>query len=217
MPISEHSTPGAESGPIVLDPQGWLRPNPKVACWHSPHADERPAGLPITLLVLHCISLPRGRYGGTAVRDLFLGQLDCSVDPGFESLRGLRVSAHFFIERTGTIHQFVSAYRRAWHAGASSFRGQSGCNDFSVGIELEGVDDAAFTAEQEQQCLRLSLALCEALPDLAWLTGHSDIAPQRKTDPGSGWDWERFQGLMDAALQDSRPQRALKYFSPGQS
>lgn len=212
MPTSEGVGPWTAAGPLGLNAEGWLNPDQSAVCWGSPHADDRPKGAEVSLLVLHCISLPRGHYGGTAVRDLFLGQLDCSADPSFTELEGLKVSSHFFIDRAGIIHQFVSVYRRAWHAGASAFMGQSGCNDFSVGIELEGVDDAAFTDAQQSQCLRLSLALAQALPGLIWMAGHSDIAPGRKTDPGTGWDWERFQLEVDSGLSVARPDRGLKYF-----
>jgi len=212
MPSSEGDGLWSLAGPLALNPEGWLEPHAEAACWPSPHADERPQGEPVRLAVVHCISLPRGVYGGTAVRDLFLGQLDCNAHPSFEALRGLRVSAHFFIDRGGQIHQFVSVHRRAWHAGVSSFDGQTGCNDFSVGIELEGVDDAPYTERQVQQCLRLSLALIDGLPSLSWLAGHSDIAPGRKTDPGPGWDWARFQDRLDSALGRWRPDRKLKYF-----
>lgn len=212
MPNAESEGLWSSAGALQLDALGWLEPHPAVSRWASPHQDERPEGEAVSLLVVHSISLPRGVYGGPAVRDLFLGQLDAESDPRFESLRGLRVSSHFFIDREGQIHQFVSVQRRAWHAGVSSFQGRSGCNDFSVGVELEGVDDEAFTPAQEQQCLRLSLALADGMPSLTWLAGHSDIAPGRKTDPGTGWNWGRFQQAIDQALGERRSGRTIKYF-----
>lgn len=201
-----------EQAEFSFSPDGWLRDHPGVLRWDSPHADDRPAGTAITLLVLHAISLPRGTFGGTAVRDLFLGTLDCSSHPTFQALVGLRVSAHFFIDRTGAVHQFVGLHQRAWHAGVSSFQGQSGCNDFSVGVELEGVDDGPFTPQQEHQCVRLTRALARTLPALRWMAGHSDIAPGRKTDPGSGWDWPRFQARLDQSLADHPAEQLPQYF-----
>ncbi|MEY3572242.1 MAG: hypothetical protein RJA77_157 [Pseudomonadota bacterium] len=194
---------------------GWLEPQAGVYHWASPHADARPAEVAISLLVIHCISLPRGQYGGSFIRDLFMGCLDCSADPSFESLSGLRVSSHFLIDRAGGIHQFVPIHQRAWHAGRSSFQGRSACNDFSIGIELEGVDDGPYLPAQEQQCLRLTLALARACPSLQWMAGHSDIAPGRKTDPGPGWDWQRFQGALDQALGQEAKVHVLKYFFHG--
>lgn len=198
--------------PLRLEASGWLERQPGVQHWVSPHTDARPAGELINLLVLHCISLPRGQYGGGFIQDLFMGRLDCAAHPSFESLRDLKVSAHFLIDRGGMIHQFVPVGERAWHAGRSSFQGREACNDFSIGIELEGVDDEDYLPIQEQQCLRLSLALVEACPSLQWMAAHSDIAPGRKSDPGPGWDWPRFQHELDQALAKMPDSHSLKYF-----
>ncbi len=202
--LSEH--------PLRIAASGWLEIQTDVHHWHSPHADARPVDTTVSLLVIHCISLPRGQYGGPFIQDLFMGRLDCSAHPSFESLLGLEVSSHFLIDRSGAIHQFVSIDQRAWHAGRSSFQGRNACNDFSIGIELEGVDDGPYLAVQEQQCLRLTLALAQACPNLQWMAGHSDIAPGRKSDPGPGWNWQRFQSDLDRTLGEHPEVHALKYF-----
>jgi len=154
----------------------------------SPNCDERPAGAEVTLLVLHSISLPPGRYGGDAIERLFTNRLDPDAHPGFAELAGLRVSAHFLLRRDGELVQFVPVGRRAWHAGESSWRGRARCNDFSVGIELEGSDADRFTPAQYAALAPLVRALRERLP-LRELAAHSDVAPGRKTDPGPGFDW----------------------------
>jgi AmpD protein len=137
---------------------------------------------------LHSISLPAGQYGGAEVEDLFLGQLDTTRDARLAALAGLQVSAHFFIRRDGSCIQFVAIDRRAWHAGVSSFQGRPGCNDFSVGIELEGLEGDRFESAQYRALVRLLRALRAALP-LRAITGHEHIAPERKRDPGPGFDW----------------------------
>jgi N-acetyl-anhydromuramoyl-L-alanine amidase len=154
----------------------------------SPNQDPRPAGADVSLLVLHCISLPRGEYGGDAIERLFTNRLDPAAHPAFAELAGLRVSAHFLIRRDGQLLQFVPLGARAWHAGASRWRGRERCNDFSVGVELEGVDDAPFAAAQYRRLARLVRVLRRRAPRMA-LAAHSDIAPARKTDPGAGFDW----------------------------
>jgi AmpD protein len=178
--------------PLTLDAQGVASGVRFIA---SPHFDERPAGASLSLLVLHNISLPPGRFGGRAIIDLFTGVLDHAADPCYEGLRGLRVSAHFLIRRDGELIQFVACARRAWHAGRSSWRGRARCNDFSVGVELEGSDSAAYEAAQYVQLARLTRALRARypLPDVA---GHSDIAPGRKTDPGASFDWAQFREAL---------------------
>lgn len=165
----------------------------------SPNFDARPGGITPTLLVLHNISLPPGVFGGRAIIDLFTNAIDHRAHPYFEGLRGLRVSAHFLVRRNGELIQFVACARRAWHAGSSHWRGRPRCNDFSVGVELEGSDTTAYEAPQYAQLARLTLALRERypLPDIA---GHSDVAPGRKTDPGPGFDWARYR----ADLADRR-------------
>ncbi|WP_394778453.1 1,6-anhydro-N-acetylmuramyl-L-alanine amidase AmpD [Undibacterium sp.] len=179
----------AESDGLIIGEDGWCGSAVRL---ESPNFNERPSGTEISLLVIHNISLPAGHFGGPYISDLFLNRLDCSLDPSFESLRGVQVSSHFLIRRDGSLLQFVSAAKRAWHAGASSFGGRSGCNDFSIGIELEGSDAQAFEALQYRRLAGLSAALITAYP-LTHITGHSDIAPGRKTDPGPYFDWKFYR------------------------
>lgn len=164
----------------------------------SPNHDSRPAGAEVSLLVLHSISLPRGAYGGDAIERLFTNTLDPSAHPGFESLRGVRVSAHFLIRRDGELLQFVPLEARAWHAGASLWRGRPRCNDVSVGVELEGVDDAPFAPAQYGRLAALARALARRLP-LRAVAAHSDIARARKTDPGACFEWRRLLAALAAA------------------
>lgn len=161
----------------------------------SPHCDERPDPADISLLVLHNISLPPAEFGGAYIEQLFMGTLDCSAHPYFEGLRGLRVSAHLFISRRGRVTQFVPLQKRAWHAGKSVFEGRERCNDFSIGIELEGTDERPFTASQYRKLAQLTRLIRKAYPRItpARITGHSDIAPGRKTDPGPHFDWARLR------------------------
>ncbi|KAG0194131.1 hypothetical protein DFQ28_001268 [Apophysomyces sp. BC1034] len=161
----------------------------------SPNFDARPEGVEPTLVVIHSISLPPGRFDGDAVAALFLNQIDCDAHPYYAQLRGLRVSAHFFVRRGGKLLQFVSCSERAWHAGVSSFAGRERCNDFSIGIELEGSDEHAFEAPQYETLAALCTALCECYP-IAALAGHADIAPGRKTDPGAHFDWRRLRAQL---------------------
>jgi len=160
----------------------------------SPHFNQRPSGCDISLLVIHNISLPPGKFGGGFIDDLFQGCLDCSVDPYFEQLQGLEVSAHFMISRDGEVTQYVDTAQRAWHAGLSTFEGIKNCNDFSIGIELEGTDTTPFTSEQYSALISLTKSLQQQYPLITKqrITGHSDIAPGRKTDPGEAFDWQRF-------------------------
>lgn len=160
----------------------------------SPNADERPAGCAVELLVVHGISLPPGRFSGDAVVRLFTNTLDAAAHPSYAALAGLRVSAHFFLRRRGELLQFVSCGRRAWHAGVSTWRGRERCNDFSVGVELEGSDEVPYTQAQYARLARLADALQARYP-IAAIVGHSDIAPGRKTDPGAAFDWRRFARL----------------------
>lgn len=161
----------------------------------SPNHDARPAGAEPSLLVIHSISLPPGEHGGDAIERLFTNRLDPQAHPYFRQIAALRVSAHFLVRRDGELVQFVPVGRRAWHAGASRWRGRSRGNDFSVGIELEGTDSGPFEAAQYAALARLSRALRAVLP-LRHSAGHSDLAPGRKTDPGSGFDWRRFLALL---------------------
>src|SRR5690606_30212903 len=182
---------GAPVKILALNRHGWLKPNASVVHAPSPNHDERPAGHEATLLVMHNISLPPGRFGGTEVADLFLNRLDYSTHPWLEHLRGLRVSAHFFIRRNGLIVQFVSTGKRAWHAGISRFEGRERCNDFSLGIELEGTDILPYTDEQYRSLQSLVPAL-RVRHAIKAVRGHEHIAPGRKTDPGPAFDWKRF-------------------------
>lgn len=159
----------------------------------SPHHDARPDAQDISLLVVHNISLPPGEFGGGFIDDLFLGRLDASAHPYFADIAQLRVSAHACVFRDGSITQYVPTTQRAWHAGQSSFEGRERCNDFSIGIELEGADDAPFTDAQYTALSRLIAAAMRVHPAItpARITGHSHIAPGRKTDPGPCFDWPR--------------------------
>jgi N-acetyl-anhydromuramoyl-L-alanine amidase len=180
---------------MKLGPDGRLAPCRFVA---SPNHDERPSGERVTLLVVHSISLPPGEYGGDAIERLFTNRLDPDAHPYFREIAGLRVSSHFLVRRDGELLQFVATARRAWHAGESRWRARSRCNDFSVGVELEGTDDAPFERAQYQRLAALVAALRERLP-LEAIAAHSDIAPGRKTDPGAGFDWPRL--LADLAAR----------------
>jgi N-acetyl-anhydromuramoyl-L-alanine amidase len=158
----------------------------------SPNFDRRPENGGIDLLVIHNISLPPAQFGGPFIADLFCNQLDCDAHPYFDQLRTLRVSAHFLIRRDGAVMQFVSANDRAWHAGASSFCGRDRCNDYSIGIELEGTDDTPFEHAQYAALIALTAALAQRYP-LTDVAGHEHIAPGRKTDPGPYFDWAFFR------------------------
>lgn len=179
----------------MIDKQGWLAGARRV---ESPNCDERPAGTEITLLVVHSISLPPGEYGGDAIERLFTNRLDADAHPYFREIAGMKVSAHFLVRRDGEIVQFVPVRRRAWHAGASIWRGRAACNDFSVGIELEGTDDTAFAEPQYRSLERLVRSLRKTLP-LRDIAAHSDVAPGRKSDPGAQFAWARLlSGLSKA-------------------
>jgi N-acetyl-anhydromuramoyl-L-alanine amidase len=176
---------------LALDRQGWLLPTTGVTRHPSLNHDKRPAGVEPTLLVIHNISLPPGVFGGSEVIDFFLNRLNYSSHPWLARLRGVTVSAHFFIRRDGSIVQFVSTNERAWHAGVSSFEQRTACNDFSIGIELEGADTLPYADAQYLALSRLTPALRTRHP-LKAARGHEHIAPGRKTDPGIAFDWGRF-------------------------
>lgn len=184
-----NKTSGATSAPFQIDANGWAA---NVVRMPSPNFDQRVDGTEIALLVIHNISLPPGQFGGPFIADLFLNQLDYDADPYFDQLRPLRVSAHFLIRRDGMVMQFVSADDRAWHAGVSSFCGKERCNDFSIGIELEGSDFEPFEAAQYAALALLTDALKQAYP-LRHVAGHEQIAPDRKTDPGPFFNWDDYQ------------------------
>ena len=166
---------------------GWMAGARRVP---SPNCDSRPPGGEVSLVVLHSISLPRGRYGGDAIERLFTNRLDPAAHPSFAALAGLRVSAHFLVRRDGALVQFVPIASRAWHAGASRWRSRERCNDFSVGVELEGTDDGEFAPAQYQSLAKLLGKLQRQLP-VREIAGHSDVASGRKSDPGAGFDWPR--------------------------
>lgn len=161
----------------------------------SPNFDERPADARIELLVIHNISLPPGQFGGPGIVDLFTNQLDPAAHPYYGEIAGRRVSAHVLIRRDGNAIQFVSCAKRAWHAGVSSWRGRERCNDFSIGIELEGTDDVPFAPVQYELLAQLTRALKASYP-IAGIVGHSDIAAGRKTDPGPCFDWPHYRALV---------------------
>jgi len=170
-----------------IDAQGLLVGGEYVP---SPNCDDRPAGA-IELLVIHNISLPPDEFGGDDVRRLFTNTLDADAHPYYQTIAGLKVSAHFLVRRDGQIVQFVPCLKRAWHAGESCWQGRSCCNDFSLGIELEGSDTIPFADAQYDALHRLTVVLRKAYP-IRGIAGHSDIAPQRKTDPGPCFDWVRY-------------------------
>jgi AmpD protein len=161
----------------------------------SPNCDARPPGEAIVLVVVHGISLPPGKFGGSAIAKLFTNRLDPAAHPYFASVAKLKVSAHFLIRRDGALIQFVPCAMRAWHAGVSSWRGRNRCNDFSIGIELEGTDTLPYTGDQYRMLARLVKALRRRYPIEA-IVGHSDVAPGRKTDPGEAFDWRRFRASI---------------------
>lgn len=185
---------GSHIGPteFAVDARGWTAGARHIA---SSHFDDRPTDTAICLLVVHNISLPPAQFDGPAIIDFFLGRLDHGAHPYFETIRGVRVSSHYLIRRDGEVIQFVSCKDRAWHAGPSSWRGRERCNDFSIGIELEGTDDLPFEPSQYERLSSLTRALLGAYP-IEDVVGHSDIAPGRKTDPGPCFDWAQYRALL---------------------
>jgi AmpD protein len=184
---------------LVIDAAGWLDSARHCA---SPNHDARPSGSAIGLIVVHGISLPPGKFGGGYIEQLFQNRLDPNEDDYFREIDGLRVSAHCLVARDGGITQFVSFLDRAWHAGASCWNGRECCNDFSIGIELEGCDDLAYEPVQYRQLARLVMSLRKQYPALQpeAICGHSDIAPGRKTDPGPAFDWAGFKTIARIPL-----------------
>lgn len=167
----------------------------------SPNHDQRPDPAAVDLLVIHAISLPPGQFGGPYIDALFCNSLDCSADPFFAEIEGLRVSAHLLIRRDGELVQYVPLHRRAWHAGVSTFAGRSRCNDFSVGIELEGADHVPYTASQYRRLANVTRAIQTRYPAITpeRIVGHCDVAPGRKTDPGPAFDWDRYREELRCA------------------
>jgi AmpD protein len=181
---------------IAMQATGWLQ---GVRLLPSPNFNERPVNAEIDLLVIHNISLPPGEFGGDHVDALFCNTLDCSAHPYFDILRDLRVSAHFFINRAGNVTQYVSLYDRAWHAGTSQWNGRNDCNNFSIGIELEGADATPYADTQYASLTGLTKILLQCCPAITSerIVGHNDIAPGRKTDPGEAFDWQRFRAALN--------------------
>lgn len=190
---------------FTIDDAGWCRELRHLDCNNF---DPRPEGAEISLLVVHNISLPPGEFGGPYIEDLFANRLDCDAHPYFDQLRGLRVSAHFLIRRDGEALQFVSTRDRAWHAGLSNFNGRERCNDFSIGIELEGADTIDFCDAQYRTLAALANALLQRHP-ISDVRGHEHIAPGRKTDPGPHFDWKRLSDTL-RALQNGVPDLTSK-------
>ncbi len=165
----------------------------------SPNHDSRPENTAIDLIVVHSISLPPGEYGGEAIEHFFQNKLDKNAHPYFAEIFEMQVSSHVLIKRSGEIVQFVPFHKRAWHAGQSNFQGRERCNDFSIGIELEGTDSDTFEDIQYQQLTRLVDSLRDTYPSIANnITGHSDISPGRKEDPGTGFDWDKLKNNLDS-------------------
>jgi AmpD protein len=195
--VSETAFPGvtgmsAARRKLALDERGYANLARQV---RSPNRDARPEGTVVSLLVVHGISLPPGEYGGDAVTRLFTNRLDPRAHPYYAAIASIKVSAHFLIRRDGELIQFVSCFERAWHAGASAWKGRESCNDFSIGVELEGADDTAYAAAQYTMLARLVRVLRRAFP-IGDIVGHADIAPGRKTDPGPAFDWARLRRLL---------------------
>jgi len=167
---------------------GWLQSARKV---ESPHYNDRPTGVEISLLVIHNISLPPGQFEGCFVEDFFQARLDCSYHPYFREIADLKVSSHLYIRRDGELLQHVSFEKSAWHAGVSSFAGRNKCNDYSIGIELQGTDELPYTTAQYAQLVKVIAQLRQIFPKITAerIVGHCDIAPGRKTDPGASFDW----------------------------
>ncbi|MFM2065502.1 MAG: 1,6-anhydro-N-acetylmuramyl-L-alanine amidase AmpD [Pseudomonadota bacterium] len=177
---------------VAWDADGWCSAARHVP---SPNHGARPAGTAVDLVVVHSISLPPGEFGGDAIERLFTNTLDADAHPAFAELRGLAVSAHFLIRRDGELLQFVGVERRAWHAGRSSWRGRPGCNDYSVGIELEGLEGEAFEAVQ-YACLAALIGHLARRWPIVEVTGHEHVAPGRKGDPGGRFDWATLAGAL---------------------
>ena len=175
--------------PLFIDPKKYLVSHAQY--FDSPNYDRRPSGVDIEIIVLHGISLPPGEYGFENIRDFFLNKLDHNKHPFFIEIKHLQVSSHLLIDRSGKVYQFVSFDKRAWHAGESSFQGKNNCNDFSIGIELEGSDNDDYTKMQYDSLARIIGVLIKFYPTINArnIVAHSDIAPNRKTDPGPAFDW----------------------------
>lgn len=183
--------------PLNLTPdQNWLENVRRV---ESPNCDDRPAGTDIELLVIHAISLPPREYGGPYIDQLFTNTLQDEAHPFFKEIADLKVSAHLLVDRSGMITQYVPFNRRAWHAGESEFNGRQACNDFSIGMELEGCDEQPYSQAQYRTAAEVAALLMANWPQInrERIVGHCDIAPERKTDPGPFFDWQHFFSLIE--------------------
>lgn len=200
---SRHPRARAPAAParLAVDAQGFANLATQLP---SPNCDHRPEGCAVTLIVVHGISLPPGEFGGDAIARLFTNSIDPAAHPYYATIADLRVSAHFLIRRDATLLQFVACAKRAWHAGRSSWRGRGDCNDYSVGIELEGTDTLPYAGVQYAMLARLIRALRRRYPAEA-VVGHSDVAPGRKTDPGPAFDWERLGRLLAPRRRSGSP------------
>ena len=197
---------------FTIDDAGWC---PELRHAECTNFDARPDGEAIDLLIIHNISLPPGEFGGDQIEALFANRLDCDAHPYFDQLRGLRVSSHFLIRRDGVALQFVSTHDRAWHAGLSTFNGRDRCNDFSIGIELEGTDTDDFCDAQYRTLAALTAALMQRHP-ISDVRGHEHVAPGRKTDPGPHFNWARFRDDIvalqnGASVSDSKTRAAVTF------
>ena len=175
----------------------------------SPNCDERPADCAIDLLVIHHISLPPGEFGGSGILELFTNRLDPAAHPFYAAIAGMKVSAHFLVRRDGGLIQFVPCAKRAWHAGESNWKGRSRCNDYSIGVEVEGTGEVPFTDAQYGRLAGLTRALVARYP-IADIVGHSDVAPGRKSDPGPHFDWARYRGMLKISRQDAKAAKKTK-------
>ena len=191
---------GKTGSPTVISADGLVA---GARHFPSPNCDERPAGCAIELLVVHHISLPPGEFGGPGIIELFTNRLDAAAHPYYAAVAGSKVSAHFLIRRDGELIQFVSCARRAWHAGESSWKGRARCNDFSIGVELEGTGATPFTEAQYARLVEVTRALAARYP-IADIAGHSDIAPGRKSDPGPSFDWGRYRAMLKVNSQGAK-------------
>jgi AmpD protein len=203
--MTRHSTNRIRDNDRVTDDEAEMDPEFDATGWlnnarhiDSPNFDDRPEAVSVDLLVIHNISLPPGEFAGDGIIELFTNRLDPAAHPYYQTIRDLRVSAHFLIRRDGELIQFVPTEKRAWHAGASSWNGRERCNDFSIGIELEGTDDIPFTNAQYDCLNGLVRGLRQRYP-IKGIVGHADIAPGRKSDPGPGFDWGRLDTGVQAA------------------
>nr|VFK18491.1 MAG: AmpD protein [Candidatus Kentron sp. LPFa] len=201
MDIGKSSSPEGDDNLFRLDAKGqWLEGVRRIS---SPNFDQRPKGCTVDFLVIHGISLPPGEFGGCFIDDLFLNRLDPDTHPSFRTIAKLRVSAHVLVRRSGEVIQYVPFHRRAWHAGKSEFNGKTDCNNFSIGIELEGSDQLPYEQIQYRRLKGLVRSLMSCYPAITpeRIKGHSDIAPGRKTDPGPGFDWDLFQRLLPSPVE----------------